>query len=130
MRSARPASGRPLARSRRRGLAWIWAPPRSRGHGRLLHLLIFVLEEAEDEAVMVSIVEEDRIPDPALFPEADLFCEGKAPFVFRVGPPADAMEVELLECLLQQQVDDFGPVSLSPSILLPDREADIGRGGP
>src|SRR5437762_12621415 len=101
-----------------------WMPlPRPFG----LAPLVIVLQQAEHDAVVVPVVAEDGVADAAFFSEAHLPCEGQAPLVLRVGPLTDAVEVQLLESLLQQEADDFRAEALGPVGLLRDREADVAR---
>src|SRR2546429_6682701 len=103
-----------------------WMPlPRPFG----LAPLVIVLQQAEHDAVVVPVVEEDGVADAAFLSEAHLPCEGQAPLVLRVGPPTDAVEVQLLESLLQQEADDLRAEALGPVGLLRDREADVARRG-
>src|SRR5437660_11629602 len=101
-----------------------WMPlPRPFG----LAPLVIVLQQAEHDAVVVPVVEEDGVADAAFLSEAHLPCEGQAPLVLRVGPPTDAVEVQLLEGLPQQEADDLRAEALGPVGLLRDREADVAR---
>src|SRR5437870_9967662 len=101
-----------------------WMPlPRPFGLGPL----VIVLQQAEHDAVVVPVVEEDGVADAAFLSEAHLPCEGQAPLVLRVGPPTHAVEVQLLEGLPQQEADDLRAEALGPVGLPREREADVAR---
>src|SRR5438552_3540607 len=104
-----------------------WMPlPRPFG----LAPLVIVLQQAEYGAVVVPVVEEDGVADAAFLSEAHLPSEGQAPLVLRVGPPTDAVEVQLFERLPQQEADDLRAEPLRPVGFLRDCQADVARRRP
>src|SRR5438093_11201916 len=99
-----------------------WMPlPRPFGLGPL----VIVLQQAEHDAVVVPVVEEDGVADAAFLSGAPLPCEGQAPPVLRVGPPTDAGGGQLLESLPQQEAHDLPAQALGPGGPSRAREAEI-----
>ena len=81
------------------------------------------------DVVVVLAVDEELIARAAVFLEADFFVAAASAFVARENTETDAVKVEVVKTIVENEIDGFGAVAVTVEIGVADENTEHGGAG-